>query len=434
MLYLLQVSIIFSILYSFYSLLFSQLTFHSTNRMVLLVLMPLSLAIPFSEALMPSIPTPFIEVPLFEVINNGAFNITETHSETTENIAINYTLLFSIVYSIGCFICLVRFYLTNRKLFLLKKYSKCIKTEGITLVFADVSNTFSYFHWIFIPKKEQGQYNNLIIEHEKTHVTLKHSIDLILVACYIVFFWFNPLVYLYRKTLKSIHEYQADQGVLSTNVNTSQYLQLLANSLDLKSTTNLHSYFNHPILKKRIKMMTQHSSKSSLKLSYILLLPICFVLMSAFTTAPTQPLGIIQIANTAATPPSFIYPVKNASKKDITSFFGKTRELPKNISKENHGGIDIRATIGTPVLAAADGTIIKSAMEGNWGNLIIIKHDNGFETWYAHLKNFNLLESKLVKKGDVIGYVGMTGNTTGPHLHFEVKQNNKRVNPLDYIE
>lgn len=434
MLYLFQVSIIFSILYAIYSLLFSRLTFHNTNRIVLLVLMPLSLAIPFSEVLTPSMTNSFVEIPLFEAINTESFSVSETQLEIIKNTSINYKLLLSIIYSIGCFICLIKFYLTNRKLFLLKRHSKNIKTKEVTLVFADVPNIFSYFHWVFIPKKEQDHYNNLIIEHEKTHVRLKHSVDLIIVACYIIFFWFNPFVYLFRKTLKAIHEYQADQGVLTTNVKTSQYLQLLANSLSLKKTTNLHSYFNHPIIKKRIKMMTQHSSKSALKLSYILLLPICFVLMSAFTTTSIQPLETIQTANTVTIPPSFIFPIKNGSKKDISSFFGKTRKLPKNVTKEKHGGIDIRANVGTPILAAADGTIIKSSMEGNWGNLIIIKHKNGFETWYAHLRNFNTLKSKQVKKGDVIGYVGVTGKTSGPHLHFEVKHNNKRVNPLKYLE
>ena len=73
-------------------------------------------------------------------------------------------------------------------------------------------------------------------------------------------------------------------------------------------------------------------------------------------------------------------------------------------------------------------------MEGDWGNLIVITHPNSYETWYAHLNGFKVIENQEVKKGDIIGYVGTTGRSSGPHLHYEVKHNGQQVNPLDYIE
>ena len=73
-------------------------------------------------------------------------------------------------------------------------------------------------------------------------------------------------------------------------------------------------------------------------------------------------------------------------------------------------------------------------MEGDWGNLIVITHSYGYKTLYAHLDGFNIKENQEVKKGDIIGYVGNTGLSAGPHLHYEVKQNGKQLNPLDYIE
>jgi murein DD-endopeptidase MepM/ murein hydrolase activator NlpD len=73
-------------------------------------------------------------------------------------------------------------------------------------------------------------------------------------------------------------------------------------------------------------------------------------------------------------------------------------------------------------------------MQGDWGNLIIITHIDGYETWYAHLKGFNSNKNQDVKIGDIIGYVGNTGRSTGPHLHYEVKHNGKHQNPLDFIE
>jgi murein DD-endopeptidase MepM/ murein hydrolase activator NlpD len=65
--------------------------------------------------------------------------------------------------------------------------------------------------------------------------------------------------------------------------------------------------------------------------------------------------------------------------------------------------------------------------------LIIISHADGFETWYAHLKGFDTKSNETVKKGDVIGYVGNTGLSTAPHLHYEVRQHGKRLNPINYI-
>jgi len=436
MYYLFQVSVVFSVLYILYILVFSKLTFHKTNRALLLLLIPISFVIPLSNIFFPAITETVIEVPLFEIINTQQFNAIKLHKDNAITSSINFSFIIITVYVIGCIICLTKFYLTNKKIIALQKQSTTIKKENHSIIIADTPIIFSYFNWIFIPKHKANDYDKLIIEHEKTHIKLKHSVDLIVVACYILIFWFNPFVYFYRKTLKSVHEYQADKGVLKTNVKTSYYLQLLANSININNTNNLYSYFDYPEIKKRIEMITQQNSKSVFKLNYIILFPICFILMSAFTKPNIKPVEIIQTVTKSAknTPPLFVFPIKNATKKDISSFYGKTRHLIKNKKREKHGGIDIRANLGTPIYAAADGTIVKAAMEGNWGNLIIIKHSDGFETWYAHLKDFTGLENKKVKKGDLIGHVGVTGASSGPHLHFEIKQNNKRLNPLNYLK
>ena len=85
------------------------------------------------------------------------------------------------------------------------------------------------------------------------------------------------------------------------------------------------------------------------------------------------------------------------------------------------------------VQTSADGTVIKVTSEKGWGNLIVIDHGSGYETWYAHLKDFSVQNGQQVSKGQTIGHVGNTGYSTGPHLHFEVRLNNKSVNPMDYV-
>jgi len=128
-------------------------------------------------------------------------------------------------------------------------------------------------------------------------------------------------------------------------------------------------------------------------------------------------------------PPS-LFPIRNASEDDISAFFGSSHKHPKLKKQVVHKGIDIKATTGTPVIATADGVILTAKHKGNWGNLIVITHEDGYQTRYAHLDGFNTERYKSVKRGEIIGYVGNTGLSTGPHLHYEVLKNGLHINPL----
>jgi len=98
-----------------------------------------------------------------------------------------------------------------------------------------------------------------------------------------------------------------------------------------------------------------------------------------------------------------------------------------------HPGIDVSTSRGTPIVAPADGIVAVATRKGGFGNFIIIKHKLGYITRYGHLQKFNVRRGQLVKRGQVIGFVGNTGKSRGPHLHYEVLRNNKAVNPLHYI-
>ncbi len=98
-----------------------------------------------------------------------------------------------------------------------------------------------------------------------------------------------------------------------------------------------------------------------------------------------------------------------------------------------HSGLDMAAPTGTPVRAATSGIIAWTRTVKSYGNYIMVIHDNGLATLYAHLSGFNVTADQFVGKGDVIGYVGSTGFSTGPHLHFEVRSNGIPVNPQNYI-
>ena len=96
-----------------------------------------------------------------------------------------------------------------------------------------------------------------------------------------------------------------------------------------------------------------------------------------------------------------------------------------------HQGIDYAAPRGTPVVAVGDGTVVRSAYTGGYGNLIVLRHAGGLESQYAHLSKYarNVKKGKKVSQGQTIGYVGSTGLSTGPHLDFRIKKNGKFVNP-----
>lgn len=117
---------------------------------------------------------------------------------------------------------------------------------------------------------------------------------------------------------------------------------------------------------------------------------------------------------------------------EITSGFG-WRKNPFGRGEEYHHGLDIAADRGTPVRAAADGTVIYAAWKKGYGRLIIVKHQNGLATWYGHNSAIKVKVGDRVKKGQVISEVGSSGRSTGPHVHFEIQKNGQSINPLLYL-
>jgi len=122
-------------------------------------------------------------------------------------------------------------------------------------------------------------------------------------------------------------------------------------------------------------------------------------------------------------------PVRGA----ITSNYGK-RGNPRSGVEEFHSGIDIAMSPGTPVSATADGIVSFSGWNGGSGNLVVLEHGFGYSTFYAHNKMNTVKVGQKVRRGDVIGYIGSTGNTTGPHVHYEIWKDGSSVNPKKYIE
>ncbi|WP_166387631.1 MULTISPECIES: M23 family metallopeptidase [unclassified Polaribacter] len=126
-----------------------------------------------------------------------------------------------------------------------------------------------------------------------------------------------------------------------------------------------------------------------------------------------------------------IQPVKKEDLTRMASGYG-LRMHPILKYRKMHKGMDFTARVGTPVYATANGKVIRAQRSSSYGNVVYIEHGYGYETIYAHMKKIVIEKGKNVKRGDLIGYVGNTGLSAGPHLHYEVHKNGRAVNPISF--
>ncbi len=117
----------------------------------------------------------------------------------------------------------------------------------------------------------------------------------------------------------------------------------------------------------------------------------------------------------------------------ITSGYGYRDNPFTGENIETHGGLDIKGTYGQLVKSTADGKVTFAGSRGGYGNCIVISHGNGFETYYGHLSKILIREGQYIDAGQNIGKIGSTGRSTGPHLHYEIHRNGKRINPKSFL-
>jgi murein DD-endopeptidase MepM/ murein hydrolase activator NlpD len=141
--------------------------------------------------------------------------------------------------------------------------------------------------------------------------------------------------------------------------------------------------------------------------------------------APAVPTATTPEAGTRAVG-SFIWPATGA----LTTYFG---DNPRYYGPGGHNGLDIANGVGTPLLAADGGVVIFSGWQGGLGNAVAVDHENGFVTWYGHASSLAVRAGQRVARGQVVAYMGSTGNSTGSHIHFIIIRNGVYVDPLSYL-
>ncbi len=449
--YIIESGISISLFYLFYELFFKRDTWFRFNRYFLLFGLLFSLIVPILEFSVSN-----------ELVNShNQFEFNEyigisTAVEVLETNAlqvlpkINFVLLFYLliisVFSIRLF---------NQFFKIIKKIqaNEIINYDTYKLVLLKESSTpFSFFNYIFIDKDDFGtpdipiaignrEGSNELLLHEITHVKQKHSFDVILLEIILVLQWFNPFIYRYRQAFKEIHEYLADRGVLIKKNDKIAYQKLILSQIEKSLNVSLASQFNYSLTKNRIHMMTRIKSGKVSKLKALLILPLVAVLLMAFTVNLSSEMNIkrqdtSQMLEKRSTEIPSIFPVKRVEGVKISSGFG-IRIHPISKKKMMHSAVDIKAPKETPVYATANGlvrTVKQNHTEGKgYGRYIIIDHANEYSTLYSQLSAYNVKEGQEVKQGDVIGYVGSSGLSTGSHLHYEIKKDGENVDPEKYF-
>ena len=439
--YMLKVSIINTVLYLLYVLFLKNKPDFNWNRLFLLSIIFFSLIIPLLSFNIP--PGTFSNTEDFTVdLNFDIFFAGTVGTEDLSNEVIDVFKILSIAYWTMFLIFLSRLMYFIFLLFKSIKNSTVIKHNDYILVSTGEQNTpFSFFHFLFTNDKSYKP-NNLdqIIEHEKVHIKQYHSLDIILIEIYALFFWFNPFVFFLKNSIRANHEYLADNGAIKSGQDSIQYQKLLLNEALVDQSIGFVNNFKSVTIKKRIQMIHKNNSpRRTLKIIRLFtIIPVIGILAVIFGFSNNGSVilnkNVFSISAKSAENPPEISPIKDIKQDMISAKYGKKFKNPFTNKQVIHKGIDIRSKTGTSVFATAVGIVKKVEDRKGYGKFIVIQHDEQYSTLYAHLSDFNVKIGQKVKLGDLIGFVGNTGYSTGPHLHYEVIKNGEQVDPINYFE
>lgn len=282
--YLLEASVCLICLYLFYWLVLSREKLLSLNRFYLLVSVIVSLALPLITVSLS------MEVPEAGQVWRSSPLLSEVLPTTTGPAGNGFSLI-SIIYWIGFSMTLLMFLMKLKSIKSRIQKGEKEKTAGLTFIYVNSRQAFSFFHYVFINKGvKEGLSGASVIAHEKAHIKGLHSLDLILIELIKTLFWFNPVVYAYLKALKLQHEYIADAYVMGSKPEAYKRT-LIRHSLDVQGFP-ISSAFTQPPIEKRIQMIQKHKASLMKKIKPTFALPLIallFILISCTDRATPTP-------------------------------------------------------------------------------------------------------------------------------------------------
>ncbi|WP_347145776.1 M56 family metallopeptidase [Parabacteroides goldsteinii] len=331
LLYILKSTICLILFYLGFKALLSNDTFFRFNRWVLLVgiatcmLLP-AIKIQTSEPLL--IQQPIIHL---EKMIAGEETVVTYLSDNNPEVdmipvvtpakMIDWGQIIALLYWAGFIFCLMTTLLSFRKMFVLIRSGR--KLQQGRLVPSCVS-PFSWGRYIILSEEDYEKHPDEILTHEMMHLKSHHSIDLLFMECILWLHWFNPAIWLLKRELKDIHEYQADKGVLTQGVDATKYQLLLVKKAVGSSLYTLANSFNHSKIKKRITMMLKGKSNNWARLKLLLLVPVGLIVLNAFARPEVnRQLETLVQSKDKETPPEEQQDMKSFFKTELDSYMKK---------------------------------------------------------------------------------------------------------------
>jgi TonB family protein len=279
--YLLQSAISLFLLYLIYALFMKRDTFFTMNRFYLAASLIFSAIVPLIDFSFLFAGQP--QVGYYVVLDTISITPGEVSSVVTSNISFFQVIL--VAYLTGVAIFSVRFAIQFGQLIWLTNKYGVTRKEGINLVLVHREySPFSFFNLIFINARDYDpEQLREIIEHEKVHIRQHHTVDIILLEIMTILQWFNPVIWLYRRSLKGLHEYLADEGVLLKGVSITKYQNMLLNQALGIQLNDMTNNFNKSLLKRRLIMMNTPRSGLAARLKPLMALPLVLLMVVAFS-------------------------------------------------------------------------------------------------------------------------------------------------------
>lgn len=332
LLYLIQSGINLTVFYIIYWLFMQKDTFFQLNRFYLILSVVFSFALPLL-----SFPFPFVGASSDYIYLLETITIRPEIISDSINQHLSLFQAFGIIYLTGVAIFFLRFVFQLIRIGVLIRKFEISRYDGFRLVLTSSHFTpFSFFNIIFLSENINDQKTlDKIIAHEKIHIQQKHSIDIILLELFSILQWFNPFMWLYKRSLKNIHEFLADEGVLNKGINKIDYQELLVNhsiGIQLIGVANNFSPVRmawpggQSLIKRRIIMMSKSKSKKFKLLKMAIVLPVGLFLTITFSSVVTE--KVIAQSNTQAVKVTSATRNQIPQEEDVFTVVEKMPEYP----------------------------------------------------------------------------------------------------------
>jgi TonB family protein len=304
--YLLEANIYLAVFYAGYCLFLNKETHYTLNRAYLLLSCIISFVLPLIQ--ISSLKPAEEQAQTYTTVVQNTAIATPSPVVNYQPPVSHFTLQDAVLYVYIIGIAVMAFLLAIKiaKLVKMTTNAGALANTKYKLITINGSNTaFSFFNYLFIGTKTTGA--DIIIRHELVHIRQKHSVDILFTELIRIISWFNPIVYLLQISLKTVHEYIADEQTAAQETDAITYSSFLVNNAyGLNGSSITHSFFNYNLLKKRIIMLNQQRSGKLARLKYLVAVPICAGMLCASTLAFSKNYALVDLAPNSVLPDTVV--------------------------------------------------------------------------------------------------------------------------------